>query len=233
MMNPNPRGMLDELGPHPTLDKYYTSAQQKRKFHKDSFRWIRVPSNRRKKVKAWILVACPKKQWNKLASTGNQCKVGMEKVVIYHPTKKKSKRKSVRKKGRAKSRRKMAANPLLMTLPNPLPAALRRLPKKVLNDPEFRNALKKYVEFHGTYPTSVTKKKIPVGGKKNLGRMYGVKLGKAPDVTYRTTNSKSNKYGDVYLHEYENEPDRIVDSSGKIIMDVLGKGTKVKDWVHG
>lgn len=107
----------------------------------------------------------------------------------------------------------------------------------MLQDREALQAVQKYVEFHGCWPTSV-----------NFGKVTGVKkdgflvnMGKAMDTTYVPTKAQkgSNKYGSGWIHEFnegkkgtKDLPDRFCTPDGKTIVTAGGK-FKVKDWVRG
>jgi hypothetical protein len=111
----------------------------------------------------------------------------------------------------------------------------------MVSNPKFIAALKKYIEFHGCWPTSISKRDI-----KGLGQAqdkdFFVNMGKALDVSYEPTAAQkgSNKYGSAWLHEFNEGgnpkdkaalPDRLCSSDGKTIITHGGKFA-VKDWVR-
>jgi hypothetical protein len=111
----------------------------------------------------------------------------------------------------------------------------------MLENPKFIEALKKYIEFHGCWPTSISKRDIKgVGSPQDTD--FFVNMGKALDVSYEPTEAQkgSNKFGSAWLHEFNEGgnpkdkaalPDRLCSGDGKTIITHGGKFA-VKDWVQ-
>jgi len=111
----------------------------------------------------------------------------------------------------------------------------------MLEDAKFLQAVNKYIEFHGCWPTSISKRDIKGMGAPQ-DKEFLVNMGKALDVSYEPTPAQkgSNKYGSSWLHEFNEKgnpkdksalPDRLCTADGKTIITHGGKFA-VKDWVR-
>lgn len=107
-------------------------------------------------------------------------------------------------------------------------------------NPQFCQAVDKFVEFHGVMPQSINKKSMPGMGKADDVQFF-VHMGKAMDTTYKPTHRGSKKYGSAYIHEFGEElgrkpkdsdlPDQVCTPDGKNIITFGGR-FEVKDWVR-
>jgi hypothetical protein len=112
-----------------------------------------------------------------------------------------------------------------------------------VNDPEYKQALKLFRQFHGCDPETVTAVRIPEFGKSDKPR-YFVVLGEAVAENYLTANKikKSRKGKSVYVHPFESPegelPLKVVSADGRLIMTLPGKhrvkALKGQDeaWIH-
>jgi len=111
----------------------------------------------------------------------------------------------------------------------------------MLQDPRFIAALNKYLEFHGCWPTSLSKRDIKGMGNPQ-DKDFFVNMGKAPDVSYIPGEGQegSNKHGSAWIHEFNEGgdpkdmkalPDRLCSGDGKTII-THGGNFEVKDWVQ-
>jgi len=111
----------------------------------------------------------------------------------------------------------------------------------MLQDPRFIAALNKYLEFHGCWPTSLSKRDIKGMGNPQ-DKDFFVNMGKAPDVSYIPGEGQegSNKHGSAWIHEFNEGgdpkdmkalPDRLCSGDGKTIITHGGK-FEVKGWVQ-
>lgn len=120
---------------------------------------------------------------------------------------------------------------------NPVPASMSVVMNRgddmqsLMKDPRFRKAVELYRKFHGCDPKSVSRRLIPVGGKKVVGREFFVSLGKAPSESY-TPPARSKKAGNIYVHPYDRKPEKVVSADGKTIITLPGSH-KVTDWIRG
>jgi hypothetical protein len=107
-------------------------------------------------------------------------------------------------------------------------------------NPQFVQAVNKYVEFHGTMPASIKAKDVPgLGSREDV--QFLVHMGKAMDTTYKPTHKKSTKFGSSYIHEFGEDlgrkpkddelPDQVCTPDGKGILTFGGR-FEVKDWVR-
>jgi hypothetical protein len=129
---------------------------------------------------------------------------------------------------KVKHRLKMAANP---------GAGLSM--DKLMKNPEFKKALKLYRKVHGCDPEKVTRHLLPLGkGKKVKGTVFLVSMGNAPADSYEPNQKKSKKKGKVWVHPYDNPPQKAVTADGRLILTMPGTH-RVKDdgsgeaWIHG
>jgi len=113
---------------------------------------------------------------------------------------------------------------------------------EMLQHPDFMPALKKYIEFHGCMPESLTKVSINLGAAAKGDTTFLAHMGKAPEVSYQTTNPKSNKAGSRWIHEFcedmkkkdvkpSDMPDLACTADGKAMV-IVGGRYQVKDWVR-
>jgi hypothetical protein len=173
-------------------------------FDPRSFRWIRSP--RTGPAKAWILIGCRKGDYDPMTK---RCRTGTRAYEV------------VRSRSRARAKG-LAANPELMIVNN--------CPYK--DNPDFQKALRKYREFHGTNPTRISRHLLPIGDPRKVeGRAFFVALGRAPADSY-TPPPTSRKAGRTYVHPYEKQPLRAVDSTGKLLVTLPGSHS-VTDWIRG
>jgi hypothetical protein len=194
--------------------KYYrTRIADPKEFERRSFRTI--PAGTKHK----LIIGCPKKYYRPRLK---ECKIGTEVQSVLT---------------KANRNKKTKRNPLLMVVNpdfvNSLPNGL----KKYANVPGFQEAIKKYVEFHGEYPISITRKNLPIGEGKST--QFFIKLGKAPAASYTPSSRQtSNKKGTVWVHPFGTEPntgelpDIITNAQGNMLLIAPGK-YKVKDWIKG
>lgn len=107
-------------------------------------------------------------------------------------------------------------------------------------NPQFCQAVDKFMEFHGVMPQSINKKSMPGMGRPDDVQFF-VHMGKAMDTTYKPTHRGSKKYGSAYIHEFGEElgrkpkdadlPDQVCTPDGKNIVTFGGR-FEVKDWVR-
>lgn len=118
---------------------------------------------------------------------------------------------------------------------------IKGVTEAMLSMPKFWAALAKYVEFHGCWPVSLSKRDIKGIGTPEQ-QEFLVNMGKAPDVSYIPTPEQkgSNKAGSAWLHEFNEGgdpndlkklPDRLCTADGKLILTHGGQ-YEVKDWVR-
>ncbi|MGI0150082.1 MAG: hypothetical protein ACREDF_11205, partial [Thermoplasmata archaeon] len=130
--NPSRRGAPRELGPSWTEEK----VRSKRHFDPRSFRYKRIP--RKGKIKAYVLLGCPKGGWHPAAQ---HCDVGTEAHVVLRPT-----RRPQRNPGRTP----------------------KGIPPHLWNDPLFQAELQSYRKRHGRGPVEIRKIKVPKGYPKYM-----------------------------------------------------------------
>ena len=127
-------------------------------------------------------------------------------------------------------------NPPLLIVMNPETGEERELSPEVAKYahlPGFKEALERYVKFHGCLPDSVSMHELPIGDDDQT-EVFAA-LGEAPAESYMPSpgQKRSNKKGSIWVHEYEgSKPMKAVDGSGKLIITIPGKH-KVTDWIHG
>jgi hypothetical protein len=92
-------------------------------------------------------------------------------------------------------------------------------------------ALRRYHSLHGTYPTQIKKTDVKMPGK---GKRFMVGIGKADHVGYHANKGYkgTKKSGTPWRHHFENNQELVTDEAGKSLA-VIGKGTKVTDFIHG
>jgi hypothetical protein len=92
-------------------------------------------------------------------------------------------------------------------------------------------ALRRFHSLHGTYPTQIKKTDVKMPGK---GKRFMVGIGKADHVGYHANKGYkgTKKSGTPWRHHFENNQELVTDEAGKSLA-VIGKGTKVTDFIHG
>ena len=111
----------------------------------------------------------------------------------------------------------------------------------MIDHPDFKRGIEKYVEFHGVLPTKISQKDMPGVVPKGKAAFF-VGMGKGVEETYLPTDKRSSKHGSAYIHKYADNkgksatekdlPDKICSVDGKTILTVGGK-FKVSDWIRG
>jgi len=111
----------------------------------------------------------------------------------------------------------------------------------MLDHPDFKRGLEKYIEFHGVLPTRISQKDMPGVVPKGKAAFF-VGMGKGVEETYLPVDKNSSKHGSAYIHKYADDkgksatekdlPDKICSVDGKTILTVGGR-FKVSDWIRG
>jgi len=147
--------------------------------------------------------------------------------------------------------RRIRRNPSLLIV-NPQTAERRRIPRD--EDGEFRididdlyemldddqldmleEAIVKFTEFHGTEPTEIIVKDIPVGEPDQIEFFVG--MGRAPAESYDAEEIEgSSKRGSTFVHPYGEEsgerPLKVMSRDGKMVLTLPGE-FYIDDWMRG
>jgi len=109
--------------------------------------------------------------------------------------------------------------------------------QELMKDPEFKKALKLYRKLHGCDPESISRRVLPIGGKRVTGREFFVSMGKAPAESYEPHQKNSKKKGTIWVHPYDDKPEKVVSADGKTIITMPGShAVRVIDgeaWIDG
>lgn len=160
---------------------------------------------------------------------------GIQSILVPKPAKARKAAKARKPAKATKARRK---NPGRLMVMNPLPPHIEKFRNGLspAERPQFDQALRRYIKFHGgAYPTKITK----VGQQPGKHRQFLVGMGRAVDVGYSANKGYkgSNKRGTPWRHEFRANAQMATTPNGKQIL-VLNKpgarsGFKVTDWVRG
>lgn len=143
------------------------------------------------------------------------------------------------RRANAKRRRRPAtarrrSNPAHLAILNPLPANLQRIASRLspAGRTQFLAAVKRYHQFHGTYPATVTR----VGSQPGTRPRFLVGLGKTVDVTYDANGKRfkgSRKKGVPWRHTFHSRPILATDERGNSLHVLPNRRYKVTDFIHG
>jgi hypothetical protein len=176
--------------------------------------------------------------------TGKPLAWGIVNIMVPKPaTKRKTTKKATKKVTKKKtSKRKTTArrtNPGSLMILNPMPKFIQNFVKKLSpkERSEFMKTLQKFVKFHGTYPTKITK----VGETQGKQAKFLSGMGNAVDVSYAANGKKgykkSAKRGTPWRHTFEGKPVIATDHTGKtiVVLNTPGskKNFKVTDYIYG
>lgn len=154
---------------------------------------------------------------------------------------------SDRKKVWRKLRKHLSPEKAALAFEKIFPDAKKKMPgrkpskavvAKLMKDPEFRKALRKFKKFHGREADLSQLREVDIPQLKHEDDLYLIPLGKGPAVSYDASKMipGSNKANAVYVHPFGEktgeQPTVVVSSDGKLIMYLPGKH-KVTDWVRG
>jgi hypothetical protein len=132
--------------------------------------------------------------------------------------------------------RKLDKSPIVVPRPKANPGADMG---SIVKTTDFKKGLKLYNQIHGCDPKSIKRTILRMGPNDNkvTGRVVLVGLGKAPAESYEPPKG-SRKEGHIYVHPYDNKPDKVVTIDGKTIITMPGShgvrvGTDGEAWIHG
>lgn len=104
---------------------------------------------------------------------------------------------------------------------------------------DFQKGLKLYRQIHGCDPKSIKRTILRLGPGDNrvTGRVVLVSMGKAPADSYEPPKG-SRKEGRIWVHPYDNKPEKVVTVDGKTIITMPGThavkaGPDGEAWIHG
>lgn len=109
--------------------------------------------------------------------------------------------------------------------------------EELMRDPGFKKALKLYRKLHGCDPESISRVILPIGGKRVTGREFFASMGRAPAESYEPYQAGSRKKGKIWVHPYDNKPEKVVSADGRTIITLPGThGVRDIDgeaWIDG
>lgn len=109
----------------------------------------------------------------------------------------------------------------------------------ITRTPDFKRGLKLYHQIHGCDPKSIKRTilRMGPGDNKVTGRVVLVSMGKAPADSYEPPKG-SRKEGRIWVHPYDNKPEKVVTVDGKTIITMPGThgvkaGADGEAWIDG